>query len=175
MFIRTINLLLRPAWREDAPRLARAFGQPAVVMMLANAPWPYSLDDAIGYIDYTDATGLPELLIVSPTDGTTIIGGVGLVQREAGVELGYWIEPAYWGRGYTTEAGRALIAAARDSLRLDALISAHFVDNPSSGRVLERLGFVRTGVVAPRRCRARACDVDAVEYALDLRTGRTVS
>lgn len=172
MFIRTTNLLLRPAWREDAPRLAVAFGQPAVVMTLANAPWPYSIDDAVSYIDHSGATGLPELLIVSPRDGTKLIGGVGLVQREAGIELGYWIEPAYWGRGYATEAGHGLVAAARDTLRLDSLISAHFVDNPASGRILEKLGFAPTGVVAPRPCRARACDVDAIEYALDLRIAR---
>lgn len=169
MFIRTTNLLLRPGWREDAPRLAEAFGRPEVVMMLSNAPWPYALSDAICFIDYASDAATPELLIEAPALANTLIGGVGLVHRAAGVELGYWIGPEHWGRGYATEAAAALIRAARDSLRLDRLISAHFVDNPASGRVLDKLGFTATGVVAPRHCRARARDVDCVEYALDLR------
>ena len=40
MFARTERLLLRPGWQEDAPALARAIGEEAVVRNLATAPWP---------------------------------------------------------------------------------------------------------------------------------------
>lgn len=173
MFIRTTNLLLRPGWREDATPLVAAFARPEVVMTLANAPWPYSLADAVGFIDHASEAvtpeRLPELLIVAPEGARDPIGGIGLVRREAGVELGYWIAPEHRGRGFATEAARAIVAAARDSLRLDRLISGHFVDNPASGRVLEKIGFGRTGLIAPRHCRARGYDVECVAYALDLR------
>ena len=49
------------------------------------------------------------------------------------------------GTGYATEAGRAVAALADASLRLPRLVSSHAVDNPESGRVLEKLGFVPVG------------------------------
>ncbi len=48
MFARTERLLLRPGWLEDAPALARAIGEEAVVRNLARAPWPYGMDAPIG-------------------------------------------------------------------------------------------------------------------------------
>ncbi len=50
MFARTPRLLLRPGWSEDAPALAEAIGDPAVVGKLARAPWPYRLEDAEAFI-----------------------------------------------------------------------------------------------------------------------------
>jgi RimJ/RimL family protein N-acetyltransferase len=43
-----------------------------------------------------------------------------------------------------------MIDFARDSLRLRKLNAGHFIDNPASGRVLEKLGFEPTGLVVPR-------------------------
>src|SRR3546814_20973901 len=46
MFARTERLLLRPGWQEDAPALARAIGEEAVVRNLARAHWPYGEQEA---------------------------------------------------------------------------------------------------------------------------------
>src|SRR3546814_16348938 len=46
MFIRTERLFLRPAWREDAPTLARLLGQPGVQHELTGSPWLEALGDA---------------------------------------------------------------------------------------------------------------------------------
>lgn len=95
-----------------------------------------------------------------------LIGGVGIADRNGESEIGYWIVPSHWGRGYATEAARAVVAAARDSLRIDRLVSGHFLDNPASGAVLRKLGFVVTGQ-EQRDCRAagvaKACKTFAVE------------
>ena len=50
MFARTERLLLRPGWLEDAPALARAIGEEAVVRNLARAPWPYGMDEAQDFL-----------------------------------------------------------------------------------------------------------------------------
>ncbi len=63
--------------------------------------------------------------------------------------MGYWVARADWNRGFATEAGEALIDIAR-TLRLGGIEAAHFVDNPASGRVLEKLGFRDTGLTATR-------------------------
>jgi RimJ/RimL family protein N-acetyltransferase len=72
--------------------------------------------------------------------------------------MGYWIARAHWGRGFATEACTALIAIAR-SLGLASLEGAHFLDNPASARVLEKLGFEPRGLVAPRMSCARGTEV----------------
>jgi hypothetical protein len=64
-----------------------------------------------------------------------MVGTIGIGARPGGVkELGYWIARPFWGLGYATEAGAALIAIARDGLRLKRLQAGHFLDNPASGR-----------------------------------------
>jgi RimJ/RimL family protein N-acetyltransferase len=74
--------------------------------------------------------------------------------------MGYWIGRPFWGRGYATEACQALIDIAR-ALRLPSLEGSHFLDNPASARVLEKLGFEPLGIVAPRMSCARGQEVPA--------------
>lgn len=166
MFARTQRLLLRPGWIEDAPALARAIGDEAVVRNLAKAPWPYSVADAEAYLGLEHDPRHPGLLIFARTKGAPrLIGGIGIHPDEEGRrELGYWIARPYWGLGFATEAGRALLSAARDTLRLEPLVSGHFVDNPASGRVLRKLGFRPTGRVVKRLCVARGYAVDCALY-----------
>jgi len=168
MFIPTERLLLRPGWPEDAPELARAFGREAVVMTLARAPWPYTLADAASFLtrDRSDVEANFVIVLREPA-GVRLIGGIGLAPDGDELELGYWITPADWGRGYVSEAGRAVVDLARHALRLDRLVSGHFADNPASGRVLEKLGFVRTGS-EQRMCAARGEARECLTYALTL-------
>lgn len=61
-------------------------------------------------------------------------------------ELGYSINPAYWGHGYATEAGKAVIAYGFEILDLKRIEVGTFVDNFQSQRVCEKLGFIKEGV-----------------------------
>ena len=151
MFARTPRLLLRPGFPEDAPALAAAIADQAIVRNLATAPWPYRMRDAEAYLASPRDPVLPSFLIFERTSGAPqLAGACGLGRRPSGsVELGYWIARAHWGRGFATEAGRALIEIAR-ALGLANLEGSHFLDNPASARVLEKLGFVPLGIVAPR-------------------------
>ena len=95
---------------------------------------------------------MPAMLIFRRTGAAPeLVGGIGFGPvPEGGTEIGYWIARSHWGRGYATEAGRAAVAMARDTLRLRKLHSGHFLDNPASGRVLGKLGFRDLGMVVPR-------------------------
>jgi len=170
VFARTERLLLRPGWVEDAPALTEAFAREDVVMTLARAPWPYALGDAQGYLGRERQPGEADLLILLRTpQQPRLIGGIGLAQQSSGdIELGYWIVPSHWGQGFATEAGHALVALARESLRITRLVSGHFTDNPASGRVLTKLGFTATGQTEARFCTARATHVPCLTYAIDL-------
>jgi RimJ/RimL family protein N-acetyltransferase len=162
MFATTPRLLLRPGFPEDAPALARAIGDEAIVRNLAVVPWPYTVRDAEAFLASPRDPVLPSFLIFERTDGAPLlIGSCGLGRRPSGaVELGYWIARASWGRGFATEAGGALIDIAR-ALGLPQLEASHFVDNPASARVLDKLGFESTGIVAPRMNCARREEVPA--------------
>jgi len=169
MFARTERLLLRPGWAEDAPTLARAIADEAVVRNLATAPWPFVLEDAEAFLAAPRDPAMPSFLINERTDGDpVIVGACGLGRRPSGaVELGYWIGRQHWGKGFATEAGRALIEIAR-ALKLPRLEASHFLDNPASGRVLEKLGFVATGLSATRYSCARGGEAMARLYRLSL-------
>ena len=119
---------------------------------LASAPWPFGLRDAEAFLAAPRDPALPNMLIFERTDGAPrLVGACGLGRRPSGnIELGYWIARPHWGQGFATEAGRQLVEIAQ-TLGISRLEASHFVDNPASGRVLEKLGFQSTGIVAPRR------------------------
>ena len=173
MFARTPRLLLRPGFPEDAPALASAIADKAIVTNLAVVPWPYTMRDAEAFLASPRDPILPSLLIFERTSGAPeLVGCCGLGRRPSGsVELGYWIARPHWGRGLATEAARALIEIAR-TLGLRSLEAGHFVDNPASARVLEKLGFVALGITAPRMSCARGEEIPARLMRLELRADR---
>lgn len=77
------------------------------------------------------------------------VAGLSLAQPDA-AELHYWIRTSHAGRGLTTEAARALIAWARDELRLSRLNLWAGSENHASRRVAEKLGFVHVGPLSWR-------------------------
>ena len=75
------------------------------------------------------------------TEGAHVRGG----DYEGGnIELGYSIGKPYWGKGYATEAVRAVAEFAADLSR-GPVMARHFADNPASGRVLAKAGFTYSG------------------------------
>lgn len=60
-------------------------------------------------------------------------------------EIGYWLERSAWGFGLASEAGAAVRDFAFETLALAGLNSGHAADNPASGRVLTKLGFIPAG------------------------------
>ena len=167
MFLRTERLFLRPAWLEDAPELTRAIGREPVVRMLARVPWPYGEEHARAWIAAPKNPYLPSLLITVPEQGGRIVGGCGLHEDGGRIEVGYWVAPDCWGRGYATEALGGLLSLARVAGHR-RIVARHTADNPASGRVLRKAGFRPTGRARPFHSLGRKAAVDAPEYARDL-------
>jgi len=61
------------------------------------------------------------------------------------VEIGYAVVASAWGRGYATEAVRALVERARAVPEVERIIGHTPLDRPASGRVLEKAGFAKVG------------------------------
>lgn len=175
MFARTRRLTLRPGWPEDAAALTAAIAHEAVAFKLSRMPWPYTQDHAADWLARVRSKRDVRLLILTH-DGPEphLVGSVGVHPLDDGTahEMGYWLTPSAWGRGYATEAGRAMLDIARHAMGLDRLVSGYFVDNPASGRVLTKLGFRETGRTVARPCLALGEDRPGAIVECDLATDR---
>ncbi|WP_313434119.1 GNAT family N-acetyltransferase [Novosphingobium sp.] len=168
MFVRSERLFLRPGWPEDQDELLGLIADESVVRNLTRAPWPYTGEDARRFLDAPQDMMLPRFLITQPgAHGTRIIGCIGLSVLEGQTNLGYWIARDQWGQGFASEAVRAVLSLAR-AIGHKRIVASHFVDNPASGRVLEKSGFRPTGVVAERFSEGRGASCLSHEYAVDL-------
>ncbi|MCZ7641306.1 MAG: GNAT family N-acetyltransferase [Verrucomicrobia bacterium] len=155
----TPRLRLRPFAPEDAPRLQQLAGDRAIADTTVSVPHPYEdglaerwiqeqleafqQDRAIAY-----ALHLPE--------APELIGCISLRDRDPvhqHAEIGAWIGVAWWGRGFALEATVALVDYGFRHWGLNRIRAGHFVRNPASGRVLERAGFRREGVLREHVCK----------------------
>lgn len=155
--IETRRLTLRAPRMDDATRLAELCNDFDISRMTSRMPWPYALEDAEGFIAHSAiADPAADRSFVIEHDDEGIVGVLGF-DSEPGepLEVGYWIGRDYWSRGI---AGEALIGAmdwAARSWKKRTIAAGHFIDNPASGRVLCRAGFLYTGRVETRPSRAR--------------------
>ncbi len=165
--LRTRRLKLRAVCADDIPAFVPLLNDFDVVKNLAPVPYPYSEADGRAFITHTEQRRAARLVVnyaVLLADGTFIGFCTANIEDEESKpgdgtrELGYWYGKPYWGQGYATEAAEAVVEHAFEDLRTKALISGWFVDNPRSGHVLEKLGFVKTGTAA-RNCLSRGCTV----------------
>lgn len=166
MFHCTKRLLLRPIWPEDWQDIFDGIADEGVVRNLARAPWPYAPEHAREFARLPVDPLYPRFLIMRSSDGA-LVGCIGLDERDGQVELGYWIARAFWGRGYATEAGCAVLEIAK-MLGHQRIVAHHFLDNPASGRVLSKLGFCPTGRVTERHSCGRGHAAPSAEYLVDL-------
>ena len=149
--LKTDRLVLRAPSMSDVPTMMALVGDRRVAENTARIPHPYTAADAEGLLASVNQMG-SETVFALELDGA-LIGMSGLDPRTDGVELGYWLGVPFWGRGYATEAVRAVIDYAFGELGHDVLHSGARVSNPASRRVLEKCGFQWSGV---RLCRIRA-------------------
>jgi len=139
---------LRPPLPEDAIQISERIGLKDVAWNLGRAPYPYHLSDAQEWIERVPQGWANDsayvLVLTRPSDG--VIGVVGLDRKPMDVwEIGYWTGKPWWGRGFVTEAARAVMDWAEQDKGIERFASGHFADNPASGRVLLKLGFEPCG------------------------------
>jgi RimJ/RimL family protein N-acetyltransferase len=78
-----------------------------------------------------------------------VVGSVALfVEKEHHrAELGYLIAKEHWNHGHCTEAAQALLSFGFRNLDLNRIQAMHVPRNPGSGRVMEKLGMTKEGVL----------------------------
>ncbi len=157
----TRRLQLRPFAPEDAEAFRALAGDWDVARMTSDIPHPLSLAQALRWLEPAE----DEHRFAVVRNGG-LIGGAGYFRRPSGVaELGFWLGREHWGQGYATEATRAVLTHGFVESRYTTFSSSHFVDNPASRRVLEKLGFEPAGMGRIWSA-ARGQDVQAALYWL---------
>lgn len=73
-------------------------------------------------------------------------GATPMPDRDAQYEVGYWAARSMRGKGFATEAANAVCRYAFDVLHAKAAYICHYEGNEPSRKVIEKLGFTKTGV-----------------------------
>jgi len=161
----TERLVLRAPRLTDVKAIATLANDLRISAMTTRIPHPYSAADAEEFISRVHVDG--DLVFAITLARGPLLGLCG-IERPPGEtpEIGYWLGVPYWGKGYATEAVRAVVAHAFGDTELDALEAGARVSNPASRRVLEKCGFAWTGVILAR-IRAIGTSVPIDRFRLD--------
>lgn len=146
----TERLILRPMRRDDIPALLPLIGAREVAATTLRIPHPYTLEDAESFLEYSAGVwekGEGGRFGIFLKDGERLCGGTGLVvnREHHHAEIGYWIGVPFWGKGYGTEAVRALVGYGFNQLKLNRIFASHYANNPASGKILQKLGMQYEG------------------------------
>lgn len=139
--ILTPRLRLRLLEPADAEAIVPLVDNLKVASMTARIPSPYTLADAERFI--AEAGAGPTRAIVRRDRGD-LIGCIAVEDGDV-PELGYWLGEPYWGRGYTTEAARAMLLQAFADPATNVIVASCRTINAASRRVLEKCGFRYAG------------------------------
>ena len=143
--LETERLALRRPTLADVKAIAYLANDRRIAENTRRLPHPYLQDHAVEFVRAMAADRRETVFLIEHTH--TPIGMVGIDWREqAAPELGYWLGVEHWGRGFGTEAARAVIDFFFEEFDAEHLISGARVANPSSRNILEKCGFQWSGV-----------------------------
>ena len=163
--LETERLVLRAPRLEDVKAVAMQANDRRIAENTARIPHPYRLTDADDFIA-TANLGTETVFLITLRNGA-VIGACGFTQIDRHPpEIGYWLGVKHWGKGYATEAVRALIDHIFTDLGDEAIQAAARVTNPASRRVLEKCGFQWSGA-GLLRIRAIASSAPIDRFRLD--------
>lgn len=145
MILETERLLLRPFEDSDAADLYEYASDPRVGPM---AGWPphKSVEESREII--RTVFSAPNTFAVVDKLSGKAVGSAGFVGRHQALlpgpddEIGYALNPAFWGRGLIPEAVRELLRYGFEDLGLSAIWCNHWEPNQKSRRVIEKCGFL---------------------------------
>lgn len=167
--LQTARLTLRPFRLGDASRFVALAGDLAVARMTSDIPHPLHIWQCRRWL--RQARGEVRFAIEHEEQ---LIGGVGYFCHRTRVgELGFWLGRDFWGRGFATEASRAVVIYAFTAGNLEALTSANFTDNQASARVLTKLGFTANGWMRTQSV-ARGQEVDGTTWRLEREAAQVI-
>ncbi len=143
--IRTERLTIRPFTLDDVAAIHDALYSDATAMRFIGGPHTYerTRQGIAGYIEHQRTAGYSFWAVEENASGQ-LIGEAGLYPMNGtgpDIELGYALGTPWWGKGYATEAGGAILSAAFEHLDVPRIVAVAKEQNTASLHVLEKLGF----------------------------------
>ena len=150
--LETERLTLRAFKLEDASAFERLIAPKEVTDGTLSFPHPVPQGWGIECInrmtERLESGDHVEFAIVARETGAMIGGiGLGITARHKRGGLGYWLGTDFWRKGFATEAARAVLNYGFQTLELHRIEAGHYPRNPASGRVLEKIGMQREGLM----------------------------
>lgn len=145
----TERLVLRRPTAGDAPNVYAYARDPEVTRLLA-FPTHRSVADTERFLADCPIRwekGEEFCWIITLKDADDCIGAIGCRMGTHGPDIGYVLARPYWGRGYMSEAVRAVVEWASALPDVHRVWAYCDVDNAASARVLEKVGMSREGVL----------------------------
>lgn len=142
--LQVAGAVVRSYRQGDEASLARHANNRNVWINLRDRfPHPYTLADAERWIAFATGRGPETHFAIAVND--EVVGGIGLelktdVDRRS-AEIGYWLGEAYWGKGISTAAVKAVTAHAFATFDVVRLYAGIYAWNAASMRVLEKAGY----------------------------------
>ncbi len=168
--LETERLILRAFSLEDAATFERLISPREVTDGTLSFPHPvpegWGTERIRGMLERF-ASGEHVEFAIRARDADGLIGGIGLsiTARHKRGHLGYWLGADHWGRGYATEAARAVLRYGFQELSLHRIEAAHYPRNAASGRVLTKIGMRLEGVMRGDLLKGDVFE-DSVMYAI---------
>lgn len=153
--LETDRLILRPVLKRDAKDIFAYASDPEVARYVLWEPHR-TVADTRSYIRYIRALyrrGFPASWAVTLRETGRVIGTIGFMwysEASCSAEVGYSFSRAFWNRGIATEALSAVIRSVFASLPVNRLEAQHDLRNPASGRVMEKCGMRKEGILRQR-------------------------
>lgn len=158
------NVALVPVKLADAEAITAAVQDPLIYRSVGRIAARQSLDATRNWLAEMvvgPETGTNHVFCIKSPSGELLgMAGAHRAEISSAYEIGYWIAPACWGRGLATWAAAALMQHLDATGYRGDYVAGHFVDNPASGRVLSKLGFVGDDTTSPFFCVGRQAWVD---------------
>jgi ribosomal-protein-alanine N-acetyltransferase len=150
--LETERLVLRLITFEDIPDIQRLAGDKDVASQTSDSeiPQPGAEEQWFKKRQEEFEKGEAVDFVIIHRDEGTLIGAIGLgaeYKQDESMQLGYWIGKPYWNQGYCTEAARAVVKYGFDALHLNRIFARHFGSNPTSGRVMQKIGMKYEGTM----------------------------
>ncbi|MDM5291860.1 GNAT family N-acetyltransferase [Peribacillus simplex] len=148
----TERLLLRSITIDDSGRIEEMAGDFEVAKSTLNIPHPYPEGSAVGFIESVLSAEKNNKIVafgITEKESNLLIGliNINLLEPFSRGELAYWVGREYWGKGYGTEATKALLEYGFNELHLNKIFAASFTSNPGSWRIMEKVGLKYEGTL----------------------------
>ncbi len=143
--IETERLLLQRFRYEDGEEIFYTYAsKPEATKYMA---WPthQSIHDTRNFLNYVIhgwRQGTDYSFAIRLKDNHRMIGSCGIANEEGKIQFGYVLGPSHWGKGYATEATKAMLEKIKSQPNIFRIGTFVDVDNSASMKVLKKCGLI---------------------------------